>query len=236
METVLDIILLAFIVLGTYIGARKGLIKSLVNLVGLLAIVIISYTLRVPLANFLIDKLPFFNFGGALEGITAINILIYNLLAFIVIFVLLYCVLNIILDITGFIDTLLKLTIIWVIPSKIGGAIIGFIESWVFLYLALFILVQFSFTNALISSSKVANIILDNTPVIGNYLGGAKLASEKIYDIINEEEKTEEDMNIDILGILVQYNIISDAKVTELMEIGKINLDNVSISRPTVSK
>ena len=70
MGIVIDIILLAFIALGTYLGTRKGLIKTAVSFVGLVAIVIISYTLKSYLANFLIDFLPFFNFGGALEGLT----------------------------------------------------------------------------------------------------------------------------------------------------------------------
>ena len=137
MKILLDIIILLIIILGTLAGVKKGLLKTLVGVVGLVAIVIISYTLRLPLANFLIDTLPFFEFGGVIEGLTSLNVLIYNVIAFIVIFVLLYCVLNIVIALTGFIDTLLKFTVIWIIPSKIGGGILGFIESWVFVYLVL---------------------------------------------------------------------------------------------------
>jgi len=236
MSWVLDFILVIFIILGTYAGVRKGLIKSLVSFIGLVAIVIISYTLRAPLAAFLIDNMPFFDFSGALEGLTSLNILVYNILAFVVIFVLLYCVLNIIIAVTGFIDTLLKFTVIWIIPSKIGGAIVGFLESWVFLYLVVFVLAQFSFTASLVGDSKVSNIILNNTPVVGNYLGGAKAASEKIYkgieEYTNDESKTTEDLNLHILQIEINYGLVSAEKATELMEIGKIDLDNVSISRP----
>ena len=143
MSTVIDVLLVVFIALGTYAGFRKGLIKSLVSFIGLIAIIIISYSFRYTLAEFLIDKLPFFNFAG-FEGLTSLNILIYNVIAFIVIFVLLYCALNIVLAVTGFIDTLLKFTVIWVIPSKIGGAIIGFLESWAFVFLLLFVLASFN--------------------------------------------------------------------------------------------
>lgn len=235
MSIVLDIILIAFIILGTYAGTKKGLIKSLVSFIGLVAIVIISYSLRAPLAEFLIDTLPFFNFGGALEGLTAINILIYNALSFVFIFVLLYCVLNIIIALTGFIDTLLKFTVIWIIPSKIGGAIVGFLESWIFLFLVVFVFAQFSFTSGIIRDSHMADIILNNTPVIGNYLGGASKAAQEIYEEIEvyatDETKTTEDLNLKILQIEINYGLVSKEKATELMEIGKIGLKNVMFAK-----
>lgn len=237
MSIVLDIVLVLFVILGTYMGVRKGLIKSLVSFVGLVAIVIISYTMRMPLANFLIDHLPFFNFGGVLEGLTALNILIYNILAFVVIFIILYCVLNIVIAVTGFIDTLLKFTIIWVIPSKIGGAIVGFLETWIFLFLALFVFSQFSFSHNLVNDSKVAGIIINNTPVIGKFLGGAVDASKGIYAEIEKyaklEDKNTDTLNLKILEIQVNYGLITAEKANDLMAINKLSLENVVISTPT---
>ena len=231
MSTIVDIILVALIILGTYLGTRKGLIKTAVGFVGLVAITIISYTLKSSLANFLIDLLPFFSFGGALDGLTSINILVYNILSFVVIFVLLYCVLNIILALTGFVDTILKFTVIWIIPSKIGGAILGLLEAWVFVFLAVFVASQFNFTNTYIQDSKVSNFILNHTPVVGTYLGGAALAAEEIYKGIEEysidESKTKEDLNLYILQIQINYGLISKDKAQELLDIGKIGLGNV---------
>ena len=235
MSIVVDIILIAFVVLGILAGLKLGLIKSLVSFIGLIAIVIISYDLRVKLAAFLIDTMPFFNFGGALEGLTALNILIYNVVAFIVIFVVLYCILNIVLALTGFIDTLLKFTVIWIIPSKIGGAIVGFLEAWIFLFLVAFVLAQFSFSANLIRDTYVGNFLLDHTPIIGNYLGGASKAAEEIYAGIeeynNDETKTTHDLNLYILQVEINYGLISKEKATELMEIGKIGLDNVMFGK-----
>lgn len=238
MSTILDIILVLFIALGTYLGVRKGLIKSLVSFVGLITIVIISYTLRTPLANFLIDKLPFFNFGGVFEGLTALNILIYNLVAFIVLFIILYCVLNIVIAITGFIDTLLKFTVIWIIPSKIGGAIVGLLETWIFLFLAVFVFSQFSFSTNIIEKSKVGHFILYNTPVIGDFLGGASDAAKGIYKEVEKyngvEDRNTEALNLKILEIQVNYGLITAEKANELMAINKLGLKNVVISTPTV--
>lgn len=235
MNIVVDMILIAFFIAGTFAGVKKGLIKSLVGFVGLVAIVIISYSLRHYLVNFLIDTMPFFNFGGVLDGLTAINILIYNVISFVVIFIILYCILNVIIAVTGFIDTLLKFTVIWIIPSKIGGAIVGFLESWVFLFLVVFVLSQFNFTNSLLFDSKIADVILNNTPVIGNYLGGASKAAQEIYEGIEEhvtdESMSKEDLNLYILQIEINYGLISKEKATELMEIGKIGLKNVMFGK-----
>ncbi len=225
MNTVVDIILVVVILLGFLIGAHKGLIKSIVGLIGVVAITIISYALRMPLANFLIDKLPLIS----IKGVTALSILIYNILAFIVIFILLYCILNIILSLTGFVDSLLKLTVIWVIPSKIGGAIIGFLETWVFTFLVLFVLSQFSFTNSLIKDSKVSNLILNHTPIVGTYLKNSKDAAMDIYaELLNEDESlTTSSINLKILQTEILHGLITKEKAQELIETGKIGLDNV---------
>jgi len=232
MSLVVDFIIIAFIILGILAGVKKGLIKSLVSIVGLVAVVILSYSLRIPLANFLIDNMPFFSFGGILEGLSSINILIYNVVAFILIFIVLYSVLNIILVLTGFIDTLLKFTVIWIIPSKIGGAIVGFLEAWIYLFLVAFIMLQFSFTADLIRDSKMANIILDNTPIIGTYLSGASEAAKEIYETI-EECKEDKNINLDlrILTILIDNDILTKEKAQELMDIGKVEIENVTLAR-----
>jgi len=121
------------------------------------------------------------------------------------------------------------------IPSKIGGAILGLLEAWVFIFLAVFVLAQFSVTNAFISDSKVSDIILNHTPVIGNYLGGASKAAQEIYAGIEEyskdDTKTTTDLNLYILQIEINYGLVSKDKATELMEIGKIGLDNVMFGK-----
>lgn len=235
MGVIVDIILVLLIALGTFAGFKKGLIKSVVSLVGLVAVVIISYTLRVPLSNFLIDKMPFLSYGGNLIGLTSINVLIYNVLAFIVIFVVLYCILGIVIKITGFIDTLLKLTVIWVIPSKIGGAIVGFLETWVYLFLILFVLIQFGPTNKLVADSKVKDVILNHTPIVGTYLTGAKNAALDIYKSVDEYNnsgtKTMQELDLLILQIEINNGLITKEKANELIETGKLSFDNVQIAK-----
>lgn len=238
MGIVVDIIVVLVIVFGVIAGAKRGLIKSLVGLIGLVAIIIISFSLKNPVANFLIDKMPFLNYGGNLYGLTTINILVFNMISFVVVFIVLYCLLNVILKITGFIDTLLKLTVIWIIPSKIGGAIIGLLESWVYVYLVLFVLIQFGITNPFVMQSNVSKFILDHTPVVGTYLEKAKDGAIKIYQSVEEyskdETKTLKDIDLMILQTEINSGLISKPKANELIQTGKIPLDGVMIAQKDI--
>lgn len=232
LNIVVDIILVVFLALGLYVGQKKGIIKTLISFVGIVAIVILSYTLRYRLAEFFIDHLPFFNIKG-LEGLTSINILLYNAIAFVIIFVLLYSILNLIISLTGFIDTLLKFTVIWIIPSKILGAIVGFCEAWIYAFLVVFILGSISVTSTWISDSKIANFMLDKTPVISNFLYGARNAAKEIYAEIDTYNKAEEkdsmSLNIFITQKEITYGLITAEKAQELVDTGKLtNVGNVT--------
>lgn len=234
MKSIVDIFIIVFLLLGTYAGWRKGLIKSLVNFVGLIAVVILSFYLKTYIANFLIDKLPFFNFAG-FDGLSSVNILVYNVIAFIFVFVILYCILNIIISITGFIDMLLKFTVIWVIPSKILGAVVGFLESWIYIYLVIFVLSAFNVTSSYILDSKVGTFMLDKTPVVKNVFGGAYSSIKEMYKIMDEYEKAEDkdnkDLNLRILQIEIANNLITKEKAQKLVDDRKIDLGDVRFGK-----
>ena len=234
MKMIVDILIVVFLLLGTYAGWRKGLIKSLVNFIGLVAVVILSFYLKTFVANFLIDKMPFFNFAG-LNGLSSVNILIYNVISFVFVFVILYCVLNLIISITGFIDLLLKFTVIWIIPSKILGAIVGLLETWVYLYLVLFVLSAFNVTSSFVLDSKVATFMLDKTPIVNNVFGGAYDTIKNVYDDIEayekDENKTTEDLNLRILQIEINNGLITKEKAQELIDSDKIDLGNVMFGK-----
>ena len=228
---ILNLLILVFLILGGIAGFKKGFLKTTVQLVGLIAIVIISYALKGGLAEFFINHLPFFEFGG----LTALNVLMYNLIAFLIIFAVLMAVLNFVLKITGFIDTILNFTVIWIIPSKIGGIIMGVVEAWLYIFLCLFVLIQIGFTSKFVTDSSMSNFMLDNTPVMANFLGGASKAAKSIYAEVrkntSDEEKDITQLNTTILGLEANYGIITKAKAQELMDTGKIDIDNVMFGK-----
>lgn len=231
MNTVVDIVIIITMICGVFLGMRKGLIKSVVNLVGLVLVFVISFSLKTPIANIMIENLPFFEF----DGLSALSILVYNAIAFMIVFTVLYSILRIVLVITGIVDALLKLTVIWIIPSKIGGAIVGFFEALVFVFLALFIMTQFNQTNNLIKDNKMASTILNKMPVLSGHVTGIRDAASEIYEKINEydkdDQKSKEDLNLYILQTEVKYKLISKEKAKELIETGKLDVKNAILGK-----
>ena len=71
---IIDVVSILIILLFGVIGLKKGVIKSLVQLVGTCAVLVLAFVFKDYLANFLMEHLPFFNFGGVFDGISSINI------------------------------------------------------------------------------------------------------------------------------------------------------------------
>src|SRR5699024_5080252 len=165
--TIVDAIVILFLLLGAVLGFKKGAIRSLVGLVGTIAVVVIAYYLKNPVADLLYNFVPFFDFSGSAQGLVTLNILLYESIAYVLVFVILYGLLSLILILTGIIEKFLTMTIILGIPSKIIGAVLGFLEAVVFSFIILFVLLQFNGSHAFIKESTVAMSILDKTPLIG---------------------------------------------------------------------
>lgn len=227
-----DIIIIVFLVLGALLGFKKGVIKSLVQLIGTVSIALIAFVLKDYLANFLMEKLPFFNFGGIFEGVTAMNILLYELLSFVVIYIILYCILNIVIAVSGLIEKILKLTVVLAIPSKILGAIVGAIEGLAFAFLIVFVLYQSTPTSKMVNDSKMGVILLERLPFMGQVMAKSTLAMEDINELINnfDENGDRKDLNVKVISTMIHYNIISKDEVRKLGEKGKIDLENVQFS------
>lgn len=223
--TVVDIILILFILIGTLVGFKKGAIKSLVALIGTIAVVLLSYYLKNPVAEALFQYAPFLNFTGEVEGLTTLNILLYESIAYIIVFVFLTSVLSILLKISGLIETILKCTIILGIPSKIIGAVLGFLEAIVFSFIVLFVLVQFNTTNKYVVESSIATTILDKTPFIGNMVDDTYKAVMDINEL-NKKYKDNKDIdaqNRDILSIMLKYEVVTPEVTQKLIDNNKID-------------
>ena len=105
---ILDALIIVLIIISIIGGLSRGFIKETVLLIGMILIIVLSWYLKNPVASFLYKHLPFFNFPGILKGVAVVNILLYEVLAFLIIISILYLILRIILKVTGLIETLLK--------------------------------------------------------------------------------------------------------------------------------
>ncbi|MDD6272436.1 MAG: CvpA family protein [bacterium] len=220
---ILDVLIIIFIFLGAFAGLRRGLIKQTVLLVGLVLTLVISFYLRVPIATFFYKNLPFFNFTGIFKGMSVLNILVYELIAFLIVFSVLYLALRIILKITGIIEKILKMTIILGFFSKIGGAIVGIIESYVVIFILLFIFHQPFINISGMEESKLADPILNSTPIMSDVIEDTRLAINEIYELAkNYEDEDAKKFNEDAIKLFLKYNIVTQENINLLKEKGKI--------------
>ena len=77
--------------------------------------------------------------------------------------------------------------------------------------------------------------MLDNTPIIGNYLYGVTTGAREIYknvsDMQKDTTKNTNDINLYILQTSVNYGLITVEKAQELIDTGKLDLGKVTIMR-----
>ena len=232
---IVDICAIGIIILGALIGFKKGAIKSLVQLIGLVAIVIVAYQFKGYLGNFFIKVLPFFNFGGVLNELYSLNILLYQGIAFVIIFILLYCILNILINLSGFLDILVKLTIVLELPSKIIGAVLGAVEAIVFVFVLAFTMLQFGQTQKYIMESKYTLAIVEKTPVVQDVFKNTIAASQDIYKSVMEHQESGNTLeaNLEIVRAVIRYNIASAEMVQEAIDNGKLRMPNVVVAAPS---
>jgi len=228
--TVVDIIIIIFIILGGVIGFKQGAIKTGVNFIGICLVTIIAFIFKDKLMVLLYENLPFFNFFGLIKGITATNILFYQIISFILIFIALTFILRVLIAVTGLIEWILKMTIFLSLPSKIIGAIIGAIEYYIYVFLVLFIL-NFPILNlTMLKESELNNFVLNNTPVISNYVSNTTDTYTKVYNIIkNRKDKTDTEINTEVLITLLDNKLISVESAKDLVHRNKVAITDPNI-------
>lgn len=227
---VVDVIIIALLILGGVAGFKAGVIKKLTDFLGMFAVVILAFYLKNYISVIMYENLPFFNFFGLINGINALNILLYEVIAFLVIFILLLFVLKVILLATGLIEKILKATVILSIPSKILGIIVGVIEMYVYIFLVLVIVTLPVFDSSFLKDSKMANYILDNTLVLSNVSNEITDIYGDVYDIIdNRKDKSNEEMNEEILKVLIDKKVVTKESAKKLVERNKVHINDMSI-------
>lgn len=221
---IVDAVIILFLLLGAAMGFKKGFIKTMVSLIGVFLTIIISFYLKKPIVNFMYSYFPFFKFGG----LSVLNIFVYESIAFLFIYVLLSAVLGIIINITGIVEKILKLTIVLGFISKILGAIAGVLEMLLFIFISSFVLARFNFSKQYIMESRVAMTILAKTPVVANIAAPTYVALDEIYNLQKDYANNENvlEYNRKSLIILVKYKIITKEQAMKFVKDGKIQIDN----------
>ncbi|NLC48215.1 MAG: CvpA family protein [Tenericutes bacterium] len=219
---ILDAVIIVLLITGAMAGMRRGFFKQTVLLIGLVVCLVLAFYLRTPIATFMYKVLPFFNFAGVFHGVAIINILVYEVIAFLIIFSVLYLVLRLILKLTGLIEGVLKATVILGFFSKIGGAIVGVIESYVIIFILIFLFNQPFLTIRGLEESWLSKRVLDSTPIMSDAIKDTRDAITELYTISERHKDNSEEFNKEAIQLFLKYDIISQKNVDLLKEKGKI--------------
>ena len=166
-----------------------------------------------------------FDFPNLFKGVITLNILVYQLFAFILVLSLLLIIFNLILSITGLFEKLLKFTIILGIPSKILGFIVGIIEGYIISFVILFFLSQPSFSFELFMNSKYTNKILTSSPVLTDITKDTVDLVQNIYNL--KDEKDTDELNNKILDMMLDKEFVDYDTVKTLRDNGKMKFNGI---------
>lgn len=224
---ILDIIILIIILFNALLGFKRGFTKELVSFIGFFLIIVLAFILKNPISELMYENLPFFTFGGLFKGVTALNILLYEIIAFFIVVAILTVIFKVLLFATTIFEKLLKFTIILGIPSKILGMIVGIVEGVTISFILLYILSLPLFS--INTNSNLKKQILNNTPILSSMTKDFKNTIDE-FSLLKEEYEIEKDtdkFNYDTLNILLKYKIITVSSAKNLNEKGKLKINNV---------
>lgn len=222
---IIDVVIIFGLILGGMAGARNGVFKQTTLLIGTILCFVLSWLLKDFIANFLSYTLPFFNFAGPFKGLTSLNIVMYQLIAFMILMALFTSVLVVLLKITDGFEKFLKFTVLLGIPSKILGFIVGVLEAYVILFAILFFVNQPAFNFGVVNESHFKDPILTSSPGLSNMVGDMNDAINDIYYITKDYHYSNNSntFNRRVVNSLLEHNVIDEEYLNELRTRGKID-------------
>lgn len=222
---VIDIIIVLFILIGGVVGFKEGVLKKLTSVIGLILVVVLAFILKNKLSIYFYENLPFFDLWGVFKGIQILNVVFYEMVAFLLIASLLMLVYRLLLAVTGLIEKILKATVILGIPSKILGFIVGLVEAYIWVYIFLFVLTLPMINIKEIYTSKTASFIMEETPYLSKYTDKTKEIYTNLYNIIdNRQEKTNKEVNEEAINLMLKYDIITPESAQKLIDSNKVSV------------
>ncbi|GGE42280.1 membrane protein [Pullulanibacillus camelliae] len=169
----LSLIIIILLIAGFFIGKRRGLILQLIHLTGFIAAYVIAFIYYKKFAPVLKLWIPFPDTGSnaffSTLSHSSLEMAFYRAIAFVIIFV----AVKILWQIVGsMLDFLADLPILRTVNRWLG-AVFGFAEVYLVLFILLFIgaLAPYMGIDQMIDHSYVAHLIIDNTPVLSDKLG-----------------------------------------------------------------
>lgn len=224
---IVNAVIVLFLILAIISGYKKGFLESSVGLLGEIVAIVGAYILKNPVSVFLYTHLPFFKLGGLFKGVSALNIIIYELIAFFIVLTVLFIALKVVAKITGLVDKILSFVFLLGIPSKILGALVGLVNGLVVLYFAITLFTL----GANIFGYEVEKSLATNIteiPVLKNTFGPTFDAMDEITKVAKDYDSniSKDDYNKEALDIMLKYKIITVKNAEKLIDDEKIKIEN----------
>ena len=226
MLNIFDVGIILLLIMFLLVGFKNGVIREAFALIGIIAVFILSFVFKGLLGNLMCIILPFFKLSGVIEGFSVINILIYQIIAFMLVFAILLTIYEIFLKISKFIQKLVNLTIILILPSKLLGAVVSLIKGVIVLF-AVFIVLMIPLKNSeLFTGSTMVNQILYNTPILSQSSNNFINTVEEIYNLaekVSNKEISTNDANLELLDMMLKHKIVNKSTVESLVKLHKLD-------------
>lgn len=224
-----DVLIIIFICVGGFVGFKRGVIKQFVSATGFFIVTVLSFFLKNPISVLLYENLPFFKFGGIFKGVTAINIILYEFVAFLLAFFVLMFLWKIVLFASSLIQKIINMSFILGIPSKILGALVGLIEYYFICFILIYILSLPLFSVKEVVNSNFAQTILNDTPVIAGFVSENSQFIEEFASLRDKYDNAQSanEFNYEALDLFLKYDIIDVVSVKKLNDKDKLKIDGI---------
>lgn len=226
---IFSVVIILLILLCGVIGSKRGILKELVVIVGTVIVFAIAFFFKDALAGVLCTYLPFFNFKIPLGNLISLNIIFYQLIAFLIIVIVLRLILQILIDVTGIFSKIINATIILALPNKLLGFIVGLIEGYILMFIILNVIAIPMSGSSLFMDSSVRKYIVNETPVLKDTIGGLNYAIDDVLSLSSKDDRNTNDLKV--IDIMLKYKTVSAKFMDKVKETGKLDtitgLDNV---------
>ncbi|MBR3362510.1 MAG: CvpA family protein [Bacilli bacterium] len=228
--SLVDILIVIFIILGGLSGFKNGFTKSVVKFLGVLVVLILAFILKNPISLFLMSVGPFIPFGGMIKGVTILNILLYEVISFSVVFSVLMIVLKILTKTTSIFEKILNFTIILGIPSKILGLLFGILKNYVIVFFVMYFLAMPNFSDVtFVNDSTLKDPILRNTPILSSIADKSVKVLDEFKDLSKKYKNSKDanEFNLETLDLFLKYDVTDVATVKNLRDSGKLKIKGI---------
>jgi len=222
---IVDIIIALLLISGFITGYKKGFIKQALSTAGLIVSVVLAFLLKNNLSIILYKNCPFFTVG-LLKNYSSLNILLYELLSFFILFIVFSIITNIIIRIIGIAEKIIDDDGALKMLFKILGGLLGALESYVSIFVILLVLsmpiFSLKFTNY-IHKSKLSKAVLNNTILISNIAEPLVKTINSVGKLELKENIEKEELKSKKIKIFKKNKIVSEESIKYLEEKNKIN-------------